>query len=259
MTAIIGISAAQLTVQVPNTISRNGTYVGGDYVSVVADNGAAPLVIPITDTRLVKTFVDQLDGLILSGGQDISPKFYGAEAEAELGVTCEIRDAFELALLKETLAQKKPILAICRGAQLLNVALGGTLYQDTNSIEHANLPHMQQEQATQPTHPVKFEKLSRLHRIFGSSAQVNSFHHQAIETLGTGLKITAIAPDGIVEAIEKQGVPFVVGVQWHPELIANEDASMNRLFQEFVINAELGSLKQLYNLPSNLKKSVIAR
>ncbi|EUJ28096.1 gamma-glutamyl-gamma-aminobutyrate hydrolase family protein [Listeria cornellensis] len=107
MTAIIGISAAQLTEQVPNTISRNGTYVGGDYVSVIAKSGAAPFVIPVTDTRLVTTFVDQIDGLILSGGQDVSPALYGATSQTKLGAICPTRDLFELALLKEALLQKK--------------------------------------------------------------------------------------------------------------------------------------------------------
>ncbi|MBC6308834.1 gamma-glutamyl-gamma-aminobutyrate hydrolase family protein [Listeria sp. FSL L7-1582] len=259
MTAIIGISAAQLTVQVPNTISRNGTYVGGDYISVVANSGGAPLVIPVTDTRLIATFVDQMDGLILSGGQDVSPALYGTTPQAELGDTCAIRDDFELALLKETLAQKKPILAICRGAQLLNIALGGTLHQDTSYIETANLSHMQQDCATRATHGIRIERGSRLASILGNTAQVNSFHHQAVNIVGTGLKITATAPDGVVEAIEKEGAPFVVGVQWHPELISETDASMQRLFQEFVRNAELGALKQVYNAPAKLKKIATSR
>lgn len=259
MTAIIGISAAQLTEQVPNTISRNGTYVGGDYVSVVAKSGAAPFVIPVTETRLVTTFVDQIDGLILSGGQDVSPALYGADSQAKLGAICPTRDLFELALLKEALLQKKPILAICRGAQLLNVALGGTLHQDTSYIENANLAHMQQDGATRATHDIQIAKASRLHSILGNTARVNSFHHQAVDKLGTGLKITATAPDGVVEAIEKEGAPFVVGVQWHPELIAERDASMQHLFRDFVKNAELGALKQFYNAPANFKKRATLR
>ncbi|MBA3927908.1 gamma-glutamyl-gamma-aminobutyrate hydrolase family protein [Listeria rustica] len=259
MTSIIGISAAQLTAQVPNTISRNGAYVGGDYVSVVAKNGAAPFVIPVTDKRLVTTFVDQIDGLILSGGQDVSPTLYGAKPQAELGVTSIIRDEFELALLKETLAQKKPVLAVCRGAQLLNIALGGTLHQDTSYIATSSLPHMQQDCATRTTHGIQIEKGSKLAKILGNTAQVNSFHHQAINIVGTGLKITATAPDGVVEAVEMEGAPFVVGVQWHPELIAETDASMQRLFQEFVRNAELGALKQFYNAPVSFKKIATSR
>ncbi|MBC6315990.1 gamma-glutamyl-gamma-aminobutyrate hydrolase family protein [Listeria grandensis] len=260
MTAIIGISAAVLAEQVPNTISRNGTYVGGDYVSVIAKSGAAPFVIPVTDTGLVTTFVNQMDGLILSGGQDVSPALYGALPQAKLGVTSIARDIFELALLKETLAQKKPILAICRGAQLLNIAFGGTLHQDTSYIRNANLEHMQRDQATRATHSIQIEKNSQLYSILGSTAQVNSFHHQAVDILGAGLKITATAPDGVVEAIEKPGVPFVIGVQWHPELIAENDIGMQRMFQEFVKSAERGSIKQIYNAPPiHLKKRATLR
>ncbi|EUJ28097.1 hypothetical protein PCORN_12352 [Listeria cornellensis FSL F6-0969] len=133
------------------------------------------------------------------------------------------------------------------------------MHQDTSYIENANLSHMQQDQATQATHEIQVEKASRLRTILGSTAHVNSFHHQAVDKLGTGLKITATAPDGVVEAIEKEGAPFVVGVQWHPELIAERDASMQHLFREFVKNAELGALKQFYNVPANFKRKAILR
>ncbi|AQY49875.1 glutamine amidotransferase [Listeria weihenstephanensis FSL R9-0317] len=259
MTAIIGISATQLAEQVPNTISRNGTYVGGDYITAVANSGAAPFVIPVTDTKLITTFVNQIDGLILSGGQDVSPALYGAESEAELGDVSLVRDAFELALLKETLAQKKPVLAICRGAQLLNIAFGGTLHQDTSYIENTDLEHMQQAEATQSTHAISIERGSRLSNMLGTTAQVNSFHHQAIDVLGSGLKITARASDGVIEAIEKQGSPFVVGVQWHPELIIETEIGMKRVFQEFTKNAELGAMKQVYNAPAKFKKIATLR
>ncbi|MBC2105966.1 gamma-glutamyl-gamma-aminobutyrate hydrolase family protein [Listeria booriae] len=260
MTAIIGISAAQLSEQVPNTISRNGTFVGGDYISVVAKSGAAPFVIPVTDANLVTTFVNQIDGLILSGGQDVSPSLYGSEPTDKLGHTSHARDIFELALLQEALAQKKPVLAICRGAQLLNIALGGTLHQDTSYMELANLSHMQEETATTATHPVQITETSRLFKMLGNTAQVNSFHHQAIDVLGAGLHVSAVAPDGVIEAIEKPGAPFVIGVQWHPELIAETHIGMQRLFQEFIKSAEHSAIKQFYNAaPINFKKRATLR
>jgi len=145
-----------------------------------------------------------LSGLLLSGGSDIEPNFYGHSDQGSRSPDRE-RDEMELALAQEVLRSGMPVLAICRGMQLLNVRLGGTLVQDIG------------EGHTHVEHPVRIVEGSRLHSIFGPQATVNSRHHQALDRLGEGLVITATAPDGIVEGVERAGEPFVVGVQWHPE------------------------------------------
>ena len=170
-------------------------------------------MLPPTGTDHLEALLDRLDGVCLSGGPDLDPAAYGApERHVQLGPTEPSLDAFELSLAKLALQRGLPILAICRGAQALNVACGGTLHQHVDG-------HRQQDPATQPTHEVEIDDGSRLHRIAKPrTLAVNSFHHQAVDRLGEGLRIVARADDGTVEAIEGSG--FVVGVQWHAETLA---------------------------------------
>ena len=170
------------------------------------------VVLPPVGTDHLAPLIERLDGICLSGGPDLDPAAYGAdERHTELGPTEPSLDAFELSLVRLALMRNMPILAICRGSQALNVACGGTLHQ--------HIPgHRQTDPATQATHGVRIAARSRLHRMFRTRAlAVNSFHHQAVDQVGTGLRVVARASDGTIEGIEGDG--FVVGVQWHAETL----------------------------------------
>jgi len=203
---------------------------GMTYMRTLDAAGAIPVVLPpIGDTE---AYLDRLDGIVLSGGPDLDPAAYGAvERHAELGPTEPSLDAFELALLEGALERGMPILAICRGLQALNVACGGTLYQHVPG-------HRQTETATELTQEIEIVPRSRLARIFGSrTVGANSFHHQAIDRVGRGLRVVARAADGTVEGVEGPG--FVIGVQWHAETLPQH----LRLFEALVAAASNGGLR----------------
>ena len=212
---LIGITAEYATVpihdaQMPSHLSNRF------YVRALVKAGAAPVVIPIgdgADTESVRDLLDRLDGLLISGGIDIDPASYGRQREPATGESQPERDAYEFAVVREAVERNRPTLAICRGIQTLNVALGGTLVQD--------LPeHSRNELWNQTAHRVVIEGGSRLERVVGEPVlDVNSLHHQAVEETGEGVRVVARADDGTIEAIEIEGAPDVLGVQWHPEMI----------------------------------------
>jgi gamma-glutamyl-gamma-aminobutyrate hydrolase PuuD len=169
------------------------------------------IVPPFAPENDVEAILERVDGVVLSGGPDIHPCLYGQEEHAELGPTDLGLDRFELCFVRRALERDLPLLGICRGAELLNVARGGTLIQHVEG-------HRQTEEARIPTHDVRVEEGSRLAEALScTTAGVNSFHHQAVARLGRGLKPVAWSPDGVVEAVEATGRRFCVGVQWHPE------------------------------------------
>jgi putative glutamine amidotransferase len=185
---------------------------GMTYMRTLDAAGAMPVVLPPVIAE-VDALLDRLDGVVLSGGPDLDPAAYGArERHPELGPTEPPLDEFELALARAALERGMPILAVCRGAQALNVVCGGTLHQHVPG-------HRQTEPAAETTHDVRLAARSRLARIARTrSLPVNTFHHQAVDRLGAGLRVVGHAPDGTIEAIE--GAGFVVGVQWHAETLA---------------------------------------
>ncbi|MEJ2734288.1 MAG: gamma-glutamyl-gamma-aminobutyrate hydrolase family protein [Anaerolineae bacterium] len=210
------------------------------YVDAVIRAGAAPLLIPnVTDRTLLRTLYDLLDGLLLSGGGDIDPGYYGESRHRACGIPDPERDETELALIRWAIEEGKPLLAICRGIQVLNVALGGTLYQDLQAQapeaeRHNWSPGYARDYVA---HSVSIGPQTRLRRIVGADPlPVNSFHHQAIKDVAPGLTVTARAPDRIIEAVEGEGHTFVVGVQWHPEGLAREDTRAQNLF-DVLVNA----------------------
>ena len=218
MRPLIGVTTSEMRPSAMATTRRHGEpphpemALGMTYMRTLDAAGAIPVVLPpIGDTE---AYLDRLDGIVLSGGPDLDPAAYGAdERHAELGPTEPSLDAFELALLEGALERGMPILAICRGLQALNVACGGTLHQHVDG-------HRQKDPATQPTHEVEIDRGSRLHRIAKArKLAVNSFHHQAVDRLGEGLRIVGRAEDGTVEAIEGSN-GFLLGVQWHAETLA---------------------------------------
>ena len=208
------------------------------YAHAVARAGAAPLLIPLlAGEALLRALYDKVDGLLLPGGVDIHPRHYGEEIHAKCGAISEIRDQVELALIRWAVADHKPLLAICRGIQVLNVALGGSLYQDIQAqVPQAGRHDCDASHArNQVAHDVAIAPDSRLAYLVGTdSLPVNSFHHQAVKGVAPGLIVAAHAPDGIIEAVEGEGRSLVLGVQWHPEDLAPDDRKAQRLFDALV-------------------------
>jgi putative glutamine amidotransferase len=197
--------------------------------------GGAPLVIPphLGETELRAIF-EHVDGLLLSGGGDIGPALYGERDGGLLWSIDEWRDRTELALARWALAEGLPLLAICRGIQVLNVAAGGTLVQDIPTQVHDALSHSSVAGRPMDTvaHTVEVAADSRLAALVGAGELgVNSAHHQAAKAVGARLAITARAPDGIIEGLEAPDHPFCLGVQWHPEAMAESRPVMRRLFE----------------------------
>jgi putative glutamine amidotransferase len=192
-------------------------------------------VIPLLETDAIEPLLDRIDGICLSGGPDLDPALYQAEPHPELGPVEPALDRFELAVAARADAREMPILAICRGTQALNIVRGGALHQHLPDLSD-ELLHRQTNPSTEPSHPVKVEPDTQLAEILGGEIEltaVNSFHHQAIDRLGDGLRVSARAPDGTVEAIEDPSRRFLNGVQWHAETLLHREAEA-ALFRRFV-------------------------
>jgi len=203
-----------------------------DYVRSVERAQAIPLVLPPLRPQDAEAVLERLDGLLLSGGIDVDPALYGRAPHPRLGRVDRARDEFELALTRHALRRELPLLAICRGQQVLNVAAGGTLVQDIASELAGALKHDAAGRRTRRAHAVEVAPGSRLREILGAGPlSVNSFHHQAVDRLGDGLVVSGRSPaDGVVEAVEMRERAFVIGVQWHPESFWGEASSFQALF-----------------------------
>lgn len=215
---------------------------GQSYVEELRKVGGVPWVIPLLphDPEAMASIFSQLDGVFITGGVDVDPERYGESRTPMCGTTDPDRDAIELALLSHAVERRLPVLAVCRGIQILNVAQGGTLYQDVASQVPASIKHDYFPTPTSPSrkflaHDVTVKPGSRLGEILGRSVvPVNSMHHQAIKELAPGLRATAYAPDGIIEGVEGEGESYVVAVQWHPEELTETMPEMRRLFVAFI-------------------------
>jgi putative glutamine amidotransferase len=237
---LIGVTTSELRPGELATLRRHGEppnpemALGMTYVRAIEAAGALPVVLPPVGELDVPRLLARLDGLVLSGGPDLAPVAYGAEPHRELGSTEPGLDAFEYAMAREAVRLELPILGICRGAQTLNVARGGTLHQHLPDVVGHAIEHRQAVDGRVPTHPVRILPGSRLAAALGATQlSVNSFHHQAVDRLGTGLRACAWAPDGTIEAIEDPGHAFVVAVQWHAETLQGVPGQL-ALFQELV-------------------------
>jgi len=194
---------------------------------------AVMLPWPLVPEHL-SSLIDRLDGILLPGGHDIDPKYYDEAPNPQLGSIDADHDAAEIALVHATLAARKPLFCICRGMQVLNVALGGSLYQDLATQYPSTLNHDQDDYLLTP-HAIDVVPGSLLHTIVGTtSLAVNSMHHQALHHIGARLVVTAKAPDGIVEAVEIPDHPFALAVEYHPEALVEADPLALRLFTAFV-------------------------
>ena len=218
-----------------------------DYVDGVVGAGGIPMVLPpIVETA--EGVAARIDGLLLSGGSDLDPTYYGEEPVPELGVTIPKRDAFEIALVRHALERGVPVFGICRGLQILNVALGGTLYQDLPSQLHPDLiAHRQRAPKWQWTHEVEIDGNSKVARIIETDdIRVNSYHHQAIKDLADGLTAVAHSCDGVIEAAESPDLSerWLVGVQWHAEAMRDAGPEHCNLFRAHVVAAERYALSR---------------
>ena len=207
------------------------------YLDAILTAGGLPILLPTSlPITALPELVNRFDGFVLSGGGDVDPALYGGHLDATVHSIDPERDAFECALIPLVLEADKPLLAICRGAQILNVALGGSLYEDIPSALPAALRHDWYPNIPRDylAHTVEIEQGSRLAEILGTrKLRTNSLHHQAIRQPAPALEVVAYAEDGIIEAMELAGKRFAIGVQWHPECLPEEPA-MQRLFSEFV-------------------------
>ena len=239
---LIGVSTS-ITVDT----SPERAYVNTAYLSAIQAAGGIPVLLPPRlDGDALATLWRRLEGLVLTGGGDIDPARFGEARHPATSEVSEARDALEIGLVHRALADDVPLVAICRGVQVVNVALGGSLYQDiadqyrdTTNPARTPLRHNQTEPRDQPTHAVKvMGEGTRLGKILGAlELEVNSMHHQAIKTLGRGLREVDWAPDGIIEAVELEAPErFLLGVQWHPEELVRDAAARN-LFAALVAEA----------------------
>lgn len=238
----IGIPTDELIEINPVMPNNHPAYAPHDVKEAFIKLGAIPLIIAFPDDvskvdQLAQDYVRLIDGLMLPGGPDVDPTFYGEEPHPKIGMTLYQKDRFEIALIKAALAADKPIFGICRGIQIMNVAMGGTLYQDLESqYPELKIQHPQATLGQFATHHVELTAGSKLAKLYGrSTIKVNSRHHQAVKAVGKGLKVTAVAPDGVVEGMESTDTDLFLGVQWHPEnMWQQEDPQQLVVFQDFL-------------------------
>ncbi|EOL49039.1 gamma-glutamyl-gamma-aminobutyrate hydrolase family protein [Enterococcus caccae] len=229
--SVIGIAANEIEDAGAKLYHLPISYTPYGYVKAVQNSGGLPLILPVGSPDLAKEYITQIDKLILAGGQNVSPALYGEEIQVEEASLSKERDQFELALIKEAIKQKKPIFAVCRGLQLVNVALGGSLYQDISHLNQNAIKHMQAPISREiPTHLIRTETGSILRKIYGEETKVNSFHFQSVKSLAKELSVTALSEDGVIEGVESNNSGLVfLGVQWHP------DFAYDHLEQEMAI------------------------
>ena len=198
--------------------------------------GAVPVILPLTtDQEALERYAQTFDGFLFPGGHDLDPALYGQNPTDQCGTVCPQRDSMERKLFPLTLETGKPMLGICRGIQLFNVMLGGSLYQDIPTECPSDVEHHETPPYDKVAHPVTVEQGTPLYQAVGVTQMgVNSYHHQGIKALGKGLRVAAKAPDGMVEAVYLPVHPFALAVQWHPEFSRLSDENSRRIFEAFV-------------------------
>ncbi|MCD7946287.1 MAG: gamma-glutamyl-gamma-aminobutyrate hydrolase family protein [Clostridiales bacterium] len=215
---------------------KNSIWMIPGYLDGIREAGAVPEILPLTDDReALLTAFAPCDGLLMTGGQDVSPALYRATREENCGAPCEIRDRMEAILYANALEENKPVLGICRGIQLVNVLQGGTLYQDLPTEHPGGTEHHMSPPYDRPVHEVGIVNGTPLYELLGMERLgVNSYHHQAVKELGAELEVMAVSEDGLVEAVRHTGKSFVWAVQWHPELDFPVNQNSRSIFGAFV-------------------------
>ncbi len=217
-------------------MENNRQFVTNSYIRAVHKAGGLPILLPmVRSDTVISDYTTLCDGFLFCGGNDVTPLLFGEEPRKGIGETDITLDIFQIRLMKAVLKSKKPLLAICRGMQVLNIACGGSIYHDLSEVPDA-INHMQTSTTRKDvSHRVAFEPGSRLHRLFGDFAYTNSFHHQAINIPGEDIVVTGKTGDDIIEAIEIPTLSFAVGVQWHPESMLQKNGKMWQLFHAFLL------------------------
>jgi putative glutamine amidotransferase len=237
---LIGVTTSELRLasevrrQRHSEPARAEMALGMSYLRAVERAGGLPVVLPPLELDRISPLLDRLSGVLLSGGPDLDPAAYGRAAHPELGPTEPQLDVFEVQLAREADARGLPIFGICRGAQALNIARGGTLHQHLPEITDGSVAHRQRQPGSKVTHKVRIAHNSGLGAVVGCrQMSVNSFHHQSIDRLGSGLHAVAWAEDGVIEAVEGRGNSLLLGVQWHAETLVDDPAQL-ALFRHLV-------------------------
>ena len=200
------------------SISPRNYIIQRGYVRSIIDAGGIPILIPVTeDPARCADYIDMIDGLLVPGGEDVAPEFYGEDPHRTVSYINRDKDRYDLELIRLCREQNKPIFGICRGFQVINVAFGGTLYQDIPSqLPEAMCHNQSQDLRNVPTHKVTLDENSVIGRILGKEIYTNSFHHQAVKDVGDGLRVVGRTADGVVEALETED-GRIFAVEWHPE------------------------------------------
>ncbi len=233
---IIGITSGFYYVDDDIFRDHKITGISEDYVIAISKASALPITIPTfkANQKDIDEYIDLIDMLILSGGEDISPDFYNEDRLPKLGRTNRLRDKHEIALLKKAIDKNIPVIGICRGMQLINSVFGGSLYQDLSYCPFPTIEHIQKERPEVGTQIIKFKEESFIKSYFKEDTIINSFHHQVINKLAKDFIAVASTKDNIIEAIEHKSLP-IYGIQWHPEMMANKDNKIMQGFFDYLI------------------------
>ncbi len=235
-TPFIGITPDWSTSQSPSARGEPIIFLSDRYTQAILKAGGIPIVLPIhSSRRAIQKALESLNGILVTGGNfDIHPTIYGEEPLEGLGQVKEERTQFELELISQSLERDLPLLGVCGGEQAINVALGGSLYQDIATQVPSAIEHEQRTPKDQKGHQIKLHQGTKLEQIVGcETLGVNTTHHQAVKKLGRGLIANASSEDGIIEGIESNNHSFVLGVQWHPEFLIDNDSAQLRIFSTF--------------------------
>lgn len=217
---------------------RNAAFAPRPAIEAVVKAGGVPVIFPSVDPEDVVDYLPLFDGVAFLGGADVDPTFFGEEPHEKLGLTYRKRDLFEIELLKQALAKGKAIFGICRGMQLINIGLGGTIYQDLSENPEATLKHNQEAAGNMPSHHISVDPNSRLFNLVGGRPYVNSRHHQAVDKVADSLKVTARADDDVIEAFESVDNDQILAVQWHPENMYKHHADSKALFADLIARSQ---------------------
>lgn len=229
MNAIIGITCGERLVD-----GYYQQYVNQEYIAAVEQAGGIPLLLSVTDQLdIIDSQIKHINGLLVTGGEDINPMFYHENWQFEQGVSDSRRDQYEIALIKKCADHNIPIFGICRGLQMINVTFGGTLYQDNQMASEYVFQHQQKERRDYPTHMIRIKKESFLTPIFGDKAFVNSLHHQSVKRIAEDFRVIAKSEDSIIEAIQHNYLN-ICGVQFHPESMNRREPKMQKIFDIFI-------------------------
>lgn len=236
-----GINYLKPIIGISSSLNEHALSVPTEYIQAITKFGGVPIILPNLEENAIDSIIEILDGLLLSGGGDIDPTLFNEEPHQHLGKITPERDEFEIAIIQKMMRLNKPIFGICRGMQILNIAIGGDMYQDIYmQTQNKLLQHTQLAPRSHKSHFVEIMDGTKLSDIVQlEKFKVNSFHHQAVRKIPTDFKVSAIASDGIIEAFESLNHKFVMALQWHPEcLLSQNDHASTAIFEAFILACE---------------------